>query len=297
MQSKLIFLDHESGSPSDCGEVLDISLSSSDLDWKGVVLEKGSSPHFYPTNVSTPYFYFAVALEKPLHWNVETSDGVAPLVTSPGDIWINPPRTPFTHEISEPCYFVILAVEEEVFLNACPMNLEGKSLQFLNNYNVNDHSLKSIIDLFLLEVETKGRNGPAYLNHLLSVLSVYYLNNYSNLNDLDEAKPQSKFNEHQLATVDSFIDENMHRQMTIDEMADALRCSKFYFLREFKKLTGITPYQYLLNKRLDCAKSQLSENKSNIADIALGLGFNDQSHFTRAFKGRFGVTPGQFSGA
>ena len=46
MKSQLRFIDHASKQRSDCGDVLDIELSSQTLDWQGVVLEKGTSPHF-----------------------------------------------------------------------------------------------------------------------------------------------------------------------------------------------------------------------------------------------------------
>jgi AraC family transcriptional regulator len=49
-----------------------------------------------------------------------------------------------------------------------------------------------------------------------------------------------------------------------------------------------------MNKRLDQARVVLSLGSANIALTAHELGFNDQSHFTRAFKNHFGMTPGQF---
>lgn len=118
MKSALQFYDFNTDKPSDCGEVLDIQFSSADLNWPGIILEKGSSPCFYPNNVYTPYFYFAMGTEQELHWNAEIGDSMTALKTSPGEIWINPPASPFSHNISEPCYFVILAVEKKNFLKA-----------------------------------------------------------------------------------------------------------------------------------------------------------------------------------
>ncbi|WP_234496158.1 helix-turn-helix domain-containing protein [Vibrio maritimus] len=295
MKSQLTFIDHETGARSDCGQVLDIELSNQGLGWNGVVIEKGSSPHFYPQNVHTPYFYFALALEQDLTWEVEKEEGIASLKTSPGNIWINPPKNPFTHNIDEPCYFVILAVEESVFLELCPLNLEGVPLQFLNNYNVLDESIKGVIELFLLESENKGRNGPVYLNNLISLLATHYIQNYSNYVDIKNSQlAASKFDQRQMDRVDAYIAENIGSNISVDDLADLLGCSKFYFLREFKKLAGVTPYQYLVSQRLEQAKQRLSAGSVNIAVTAQELGFNDQSHLTRAFKAHFGVTPGQF---
>ena len=63
MKSELKFYDAESNSLSSCGDVLDIVFSNRELHWPGVLIEKGTSPYFYPKNVYTPYFYFALALE------------------------------------------------------------------------------------------------------------------------------------------------------------------------------------------------------------------------------------------
>lgn len=295
MESKLTFYQQANGDLSDCGSVLVINESNHHLDWPGVVLEKGSSPHFYPDNVYTPYFYFALALEQDLNWQVETEQGTADLHTTPGSVWINPPETPFSHQIDEPCYFVILAVEKQRFLEACPLSIKDKALTFLNNYNVLDQTISGIIDLFLLEAKANGRNGAAYVQNLLSLLSTHYIQNYSNYFDLLEAKSKtSKFDQSQVDKVDLYIEQNMNKHIAIDDLADLLGCSKYYFLREFKKFVGDTPYQYLISRRLAKAKQLLEAQQGNIAMVAYELGFNDQAHFTRTFKGEFAMTPGQY---
>lgn len=297
MPSQLKFFDFETNQLSDCGSVLQIEFASHDLDWQGVVLEKGSSPHFYPKNVYTPYFYFALALDQDLQWSAGTDKGVAELHTVPGEIWINPPKTPFTHDISETCYFIILAIEEKLFLEACHLDVADKPLTFLNNYNVDDDAIRGIMNLFVLEAKSGGRNGYGYLKNLISLLSTHYIQSYSNYADLiSQNLNASKFENHQLQKVEQYIDEHIGQIITVDELAELLHCSKFYFLREFKKLTGITPYQFLLNRRLAEAEKKLLANQS-IASIAFDLGFNDQAHFTRVFKKHFGKTPGQFKKA
>ncbi|WP_125561066.1 helix-turn-helix domain-containing protein [Pseudoalteromonas rubra] len=295
MQSNLRFYNFETNTLSDCGAVLEITFSNHDLAWPGILVEQGMSPHFYPTHVYTPYFYFALALENDLHWQAEQDGHLADLHTKAGNIWINPPDTPFTHAISEPCYFVILAIEARQFLDRCPLSLDGIELQFLNNYNVVDGTIKGIIELFMLEVQNKGRNGTAYLDNLVGLLATHYIHNYSNYLDQKTAQvATSKFDQQQIAKIDDYIQAHIGQSIAVDDLADLLGCSKFYFLREFKKHLGITPYQHILDRRLAQAKTALQSGRTNIAATALELGFNDQSHFTRAFKNHFGITPGQF---
>ena len=297
MKSQLQFFKYGVDELSDCGAVLEIEFSSREMkcNWPGVILEKGSSPHFYPQDVYTPYFYFALALEQDLHWNVRTSAGMTSIKSAPGDIWINPPHKAFSHEISEPCFFLILAVEEKTFLDSCPLKLDIAKLQFLNNYNVHDESIKGIMELFLMEAKAKGNNGQAYLRNLLSLLSNHYVKNYSNFADLSQNRTSfAKFNDDHHQRVNSYIERHISEQITVDDLAAELNLSKFYFLREFKKSVGITPYQYLLNTRLERSRAMLRSGENDISSIAFELGFNDQSHFTRSFKKAFGMTPGNF---
>jgi AraC-like DNA-binding protein len=80
---------------------------------------------------------------------------------------------------------------------------------------------------------------------------------------------------------------------TLDELNLGTGISHFSFLRSFKKITGLTPFNYLRNYRVEMAKKMLKKNH-NIVDVALELGFFDQSHFHRNFKKVTGITPGDY---
>lgn len=295
MKSRLKFLDFESDQASDCGNVLAIENSSNKLGWQGVILEKGTSPHFYPNNVYTPYFYFALALEADLEWQAKIDGNIQSLKTIPGDIWINPPKTPFTHHISEPCFFIILAIEEAVLLNATSLTINKNKLKFLNNYNIRDEGLKNIIELFFFEVKSDGKGGQKYLQSLLSLIADYYVNNFSNAAELqNDSLNTSKISKVAFEKIDRFIDDNLDQQITIEQLAQLLNYSKYYFLREFKKFTGFTPYQFILEKKMGKAKELLANPANTIARVTYDLGFSDQSYFTNVFKSHFGMTPGQF---
>lgn len=71
MKSSLKFYQFDTNEPSDCGQVLDIEFSGAKLDWPGVILEKGSSPHFYPKNVYIPYFMESNQVAQQLHRSVQ----------------------------------------------------------------------------------------------------------------------------------------------------------------------------------------------------------------------------------
>ncbi len=64
------------------------------------------------------------------------------------------------------------------------------------------------------------------------------------------------------------------------------------FLQTFKQQTGMSPYRYVLQKRLEKASALLTGSKLGLAEIALATGFADQAHMTASFARHLGRTPG-----
>jgi len=295
MKTILQFVEQSTGSRSSCGDPLEIELSSRDLGWGGILLEKGWSPHFFPSNIITPYFYFALAIEERFKWSAESRGELIDLKTEPGEIWMNPPNIPFTHIINDPCHFIIFTIDEKTLLAHFEGMLPEQELQFLQNYNVADPSLEYFVRLFCNEASIRGRNGIQYLQGLIKLFSTYYIRNYSNYADLVSKKgPSPRIHDGDIGSITRFIRENIERTIAIEDLAEICRLSKFYFLKEFKKHTGITPYQYILKVKLERSKELLREPGIQIIDVAYKLGFSDQSHFANAFKKHFGYPPGAY---
>ncbi len=70
--------------------------------------------------------------------------------------------------------------------------------------------------------------------------------------------------------------------------------SSFHYLRMFKRLTGVTPHQFILRARLREAAMRLVRDEARVIAIALDSGFGDISNFNRAFRAEFGVSPERY---
>lgn len=91
--------------------------------------------------------------------------------------------------------------------------------------------------------------------------------------------------------VAAFLDQAYAEPMTLGEMAAMAGLSRFHFIRAFREATGETPHQYLIGARLRAAADRLLDSSAPITDIALGVGFNDISHFNATFRAAFGTSP------
>ncbi len=87
------------------------------------------------------------------------------------------------------------------------------------------------------------------------------------------------------------IDHRPDESHTLAAMARESHLSSYHFLRTFRRLTGVTPHQYVLRARLRAAATRLVAESHMIIDVALDSGFSDLSNFNRAFRAEFGVSP------
>lgn len=87
--------------------------------------------------------------------------------------------------------------------------------------------------------------------------------------------------------------EGLDRPLGLDELAARCGCTASHLIRLFRRERGMTPHAYLMELRLLRAQGLLAGG-ADIADAALASGFSDQSHLTRRFAARFGLTPGLY---
>ena len=90
------------------------------------------------------------------------------------------------------------------------------------------------------------------------------------------------------------VESDAGRPLQLSEMAASAGMSKYHFLRVFRRLTGSTPHQYLINARLRRAAVALASSRRPVIAVALEAGFGDLSTFNKTFRAAFGLTPSQY---
>lgn len=91
-----------------------------------------------------------------------------------------------------------------------------------------------------------------------------------------------------------FVAEQFGEPISIDDMARVAGLSTAHFARLFKEVLGDSPYQFVMEYRVEQAKRMLSDPARPMVDVALACGFSDQPHFSRVFKQLTGQTPKEF---
>lgn len=114
---------------------------------------------------------------------------------------------------------------------------------------------------------------------------------YSRLDFRKQDTRESLFR--QLLQARDYIDEHLTEEINFDQIAERAFISKYHFIRLFKSTFNLSPYQYVLRKKLELAKVKLSQ-RALVQETAFELGYPDLPTFSKAFKAAFGMPPSAF---
>lgn len=170
--------------------------------------------------------------------------------------------------------------------------LDANRVELLSVINAHDPQIEAIAHLFQTELDKSSIGGQLYTESLMQVFIVHLLRQYCAFEP--QMQPNGELTAHRLQQVLDYIHSYLERPLQLAELAEVAGMSQYYFCRLFKQLMGIAPYQYVLQQRMEKAQDLLRQGKYTIAEIALLVGCNDQSRFTKHFKKHVGVTPRMF---
>jgi len=292
-----------------------VRVSSRGLGWAGLNFERRDSP---PSSRALPngsrQHLILVSLGPGRVVRESGGETVEHELTS-GCVAVVPSRTPIRWMWSTSISFSVLTLEpalldrvaQEVF------GLEPGQYRLVLTERPSDAAVTNIAGVLSREVLRADPGGRLYAKSLANILAVHLLRSYGQCADgrLLEAcwKPEetmaSVFEDgtdrgmgsHPRAVSEAvrFIHENYARDVSLNDIAEAVHLSPFHAARLFKQALGVSPHQYLIQVRVNSARSLLSagSGERSLAEVASAVGFADQSHLTRHFKRLLGITPKQ----
>ena len=167
-------------------------------------------------------------------------------------------------------------------------------IDLVNCFSKPDLRLHQIAMLLLSELNSDGIMGRLYVESLTQVLVIHLLRNYSS--STPQITPQHNgLTAIQLRQTIDYVRDRLDQNLSLAEIAAAINISPTYFASLFKRATGNSPHQYVIQQRVERAKVLLKTTDLAIANIAFQVGFSSQSHLTQHFKRLTGSTPKQVS--
>ncbi|GAB2830003.1 helix-turn-helix domain-containing protein [Ferruginibacter profundus] len=166
---------------------------------------------------------------------------------------------------------------------------------FENTYTLKNKALDKALKQLVYDLTTNTlRPGEETFLSLAEKVVEQETGNYKSLANLKSVRSSTKQELlKRLLQGKDYIDDNFLKTPGIAEIVKHCNMSSFHFFRSFKQAFGCSPYQYIINKRLEHAKILIRTGES-FTSIALQCGFADLFSFSKAFKKLYGASPSDY---
>lgn len=170
------------------------------------------------------------------------------------------------------------------------LNKSPNALELMLGFRIYDPQLESIAMLLFAELQQKHPGNRLYIDSLSNILAVHLLRQHTTAK-LDVSVYEGGLSQYQMVQVLNYINDYLHQAIKLADLAELLNMSQYHFCHLFKQSIAVTPYQYLLQQRVERAKQLLKNSDRPISDIAMLCGFNSHSHLSKQFRQLTGITP------
>jgi AraC family transcriptional regulator len=166
-----------------------------------------------------------------------------------------------------------------------------RDLSYKPGAGVNDVTISRLGDLMLPALSHPDQANPLFVDHVLLAVGAHIAQTYGGM------RPVSRLVRGGLAPwqerrAREFLRANIKRRVALKDVARECGISVGYFSHAFRRTLGMTPHKWLIEQRVVLCKEKLRDDGLSLSDVATECGFSDQSHLTRIFRQRVGVSPG-----
>ncbi|MBD2102526.1 AraC family transcriptional regulator [Leptolyngbya sp. FACHB-261] len=212
-----------------------------------------------------------------------------------GDILLIPAGVPFfsaCEAMDEVLAFIInpFFLEQLSLAADCP---QAERVELASTFKHRDRQIEWIVRSLQREMQTAALGSRLYLDSLTNLLAIHLLRHYT-LQPLKQSKPEPGLGGLKLNRVIDYINAHLEQEIQLADLAQVTNFNPCYFASLFKQSMRISPWQYIMQQRVERAKKLLEQHNHSILEVALQCGFNSQSHFTYQFRRLTGMTPNAY---
>jgi AraC family transcriptional regulator len=140
----------------------------------------------------------------------------------------------------------------------------------------------------------RGFDGDSVYAETLAMLAALEINQVQHFAAPFLLPPGGRLPHAQERLIRAYIEDHLHTDLSLSELAGLARLSRFHFTRAFRRTVGMPPHQFILHRRVERAKTLLLNEALPISAVAISVGFASQSRFSATFRRLTGMTPTQF---
>jgi AraC family transcriptional regulator len=189
----------------------------------------------------------------------------------------------------EPMQTLHLRLNQKVFARMSE-EIGCSQLSIIGRSAFQDGLFSQIALALFEEAKNPSPMGKLYAQSAAQMLSSHLLRHYAS-SKLTIKPLQHGLSRRHLKQIKDYIEAHLSENVSLEDLAHLLDFSSYHFMRLFRQATGQSPYQFILERRVERAKALLQKTELPLAQVALESGFAHQSHLSRVFKQHLGLTP------
>jgi AraC-like DNA-binding protein len=226
-------------------------------------------------------------------WIADTSnecDGWSDLFSLwPHQFCFIPPNCETVLSWEEPADLVLLYCDSTA-IEAARTSLNGISLCSLHPVVRRDLEISRLLQMFLRLCRETCQPKAPYVEGIAAALASRTLDQLSPSNETSR-NIRPSFPRNTIDRTNQYVDEHLKETMFVSDLAKQAALSPDHFARRFKVTTGLSPKQFVINRRVEKVCELFETGKFNVAEAAREVGFHDPSHLNRCFRKLKGCSP------
>lgn len=265
-------------------------LSSRDIAWESVHFEY----HHHPSH-ETPEHYpvqhvIAIQTDGQVQAERRLNGRLKREQIRAGDVCVVPAQTAhWIHSTGEQG-LIFLSLDPDFLKQVAYDSIHSRQLELVPQFARPDPLIHQIGLSLKSALQTSTGDSHFYADSLSVALAAHLLQNYSVHSVLSIVShgslPIAKV---QLAM--DYINDSLCEQLSLAAIAKTVDMSQYHFCRLFKQVTGMSPWQYVIQQRIEAAKRLLKKPQLSVVEASRLLGFSTQSQFTNFFCRHTGMSP------
>jgi AraC family transcriptional regulator len=208
-----------------------------------------------------------------------------------GDVFVIPANVDTVWEMKGTDAALVVTVSPGLMDSVAEQcGLDPRRVEIRNRFQLRDPQLESVAWALKAEVESGYPSGRIYLDSLAVSIAARLVRSHSSASP-EPIGRSSRMPGRRLTSVLAYIEENLARNVSLGELAAVAGLSVTHFKSVFRESAGVPVHQFVIQRRVERARSLLGETDLPISQIALETGFSHQSHLARHMRRMLGVSP------
>ena len=206
-----------------------------------------------------------------------------------GDLIIINPNCPHTEKSSfdndEALEYIVFGINNLSLANRGITELKDEVINLtfykILNFNHNKNEILYYLNRLMREVESKEENYELVCKSILTLFIIYISRNSKSTLLITDTSEKLNI---ECIKIKNYIDSHYSENITLDILSNLTYINKFHLVHLFTKQMGISPINYLINKRINESKNLLTTTNYSVRDISTIVGFSNPSYFSQMFK-------------